>query len=400
MKNLICFLGFLASSFISFGQQPIAEFSLDCDLSENNNVFENISTPFFPACDCGIEGQSIILSDDADLSLDTLISDIFFDDFAISFYFKTSSGINVQELLSVGDNCSGDSTLRIYFLEDSGEILMDMSQSVQRSISLRAKVQQDKCWQHIIVSRDENDFFIYVNGELKTEVNSPFDIQIGSSQPINIGFGACVGIISNEFIGQIDELKIFNEHIQEFRAQELYVENNEILSRDTTVFLNDIIQINSVGICGNDVLWSPSNGIDNVNSETINVTGIETTSYVAIFTDPSDPLCVSIDTFNLIVIDPEDVKCEDLILPNVFTPNGDGINETFHILNGYIVEELKSFEIFNRWGEVVFETSNILDEWDGSFKGQEVQSSMLLYKIVYLCDGVEFVKSGNISILR
>ncbi len=400
MKNLICFLGFLVSSFISFGQVPIAEFNLDCSLSENNNIFDNIITPFFPACDCGIEGQSIILDEDTDLTLDTLISDIFFDDFAISFFFRTNSGINVQELFSVGDNCSGDSILRIYYLDDSAELLFDMSESVQRSITLRAKVQQDKCWQHIIISRNQNTFFIYVNGELSTEVISPNDIQIGADMPINIGFGPCVNVISNEYLGHLDEVKIFNQHIEEFRAQELYTLNNEITSRDTTVFIGDIISVNSLGICGSEIFWSPSIGINNVNSDTIEITGVETTTYIAVFTDPIDGQCVSIDTFNLTVIDPNDVMCEDLVLPNVFTPNGDGINETFHILNGFIVEELLSFQVFDRWGEVVFETENILEEWDGNFKEQEVQPSLLLYKIVYLCNGQELVKSGNVSILR
>jgi gliding motility-associated-like protein len=400
MKNLICFLSFIASSFILNGQTPIAEFDLDCNLAENNNIFENIDTPFFPGCDCGIEGQSIILSEDTDLTLDTLISDIFFDDFAISFYFKTSSGINVQELFSVGDNCSGDSTLRIYYLENSGELIVDMSQTVQRSISLRAKVQQDKCWQHIVISRNQNDFFIYVNGDLKTDVTSPNDIQIGNESPINIGFGPCVNVVSNEFEGHIDQLKIFDEHVQEFRVRELYIENNEIVSSDTTIFIDDVITVSSIGICGSEVSWSPSTGIDDVNASSINLTGVETTTYIAVFSDPTDPQCFSVDTFNLIVIDPEDVMCEDLILPNVFTPNGDGLNETFHILNGFIVEDLISFQVFNRWGEVVFETSSISDEWDGNFKGQRIQSSMLLYKIVYICDGNELVKTGNISILR
>lgn len=395
-------LGFvlIISVINAFGQQPIAEFDFDCSLEENNGIFNTITTPFFPLCECGVSDESIILSDNTDLTMDTLISSIFFDDFAISFYFKSLSSVNVQELISIGDNCSSDSTLRIYYLENSAELLVDMSQSVQRTISLRAEVDRNKCWQHVILSRNGNDFFIYVNGELKTEVNSPNDIQIGDKNPINIGFGPCVGVISNEFIGQIDELKIFDEHIQEFRAEEIYISNNEIVNNDTTIFINDVIEIQTTPICNSLVSWSPSTGVNDITNDTILLEGIESNSYIATFIEQSNSQCISTDTINIIVIDPDDVTCDDLILPNVFTPNGDGINETFHILNGFIVDELKSFEIFDRWGEVVFRTNNKSEEWDGSFKGSAVNSSMLLYKIVYVCNDVEIVKTGNVSILR
>ncbi len=400
MRELVLISFFIYSTCLLFGQQPIAEYSLDCDLSEENGFFDDITTPFFPSCQCGIEEESFVLSDQTDLSADTMISEIFADDFGISFYFKTNASSPVQELISVGDNCSSDSTFRVYYLEGSGEVIMEMSQSIQRTISLRATVDENKCWQHIIISRNINDFFIYINGELKAEVNSAFDIQIGNKFPINIGHGPCVSVISNEFLGQIDELKFFNQFIQQFRASELYIPNNEILSRDTTLFVGDEITINSVGNCNNTVFWSPALGINDVSSDTILLEGIETTDYVASFTDASGSQCISTDTIRIIVIDPNDLQCDDLILPNVFTPNGDGINETFHILNGFIVQELKTFEIFNRWGEVVFRTTNKSDEWDGNYKGQAVQSSMLLYKIVYICEGEELVKTGNISILR
>jgi len=383
-----------------FGQEPIASFGMDCSLAEDNGFYTDIVTPFFPGCDCGVEGESFRLNEDADLTLDTMISDVFGGDFAFSFYFQSESSINVQELLSVGTLCSSDSTMRMYYLDDSKEVLFDISQSVQRTISVRAEIDANKCWQHVVVSRSATTYYIYINGVLKTEVVADNDIQIGSQKPIKVGFGPCVGVISNEYQGLIDELKIFDEHVEGFLAEDLYIVNDEITSNDTTIFENDIVDVNSSVICGSTVQWAPPLGIDNITSDSISIEGIETTSYVATFVSGIGGQCFATDTFNLIVIDPDDLQCQDLVLPNVFTPNGDGINETFRILNGFIIEDLQSFQVFDRWGDVVFETTSKTGEWDGNFKSKAVNSSLLLYKIVYLCDGEEYVKTGNVSILR
>src|SRR5438874_7649950 len=57
-----------------------------------------------------------------------------------------------------------------------------------------------------------------------------------------------------------------------------------------------------------------------------------------------------------------------LFIPNAFTPNNDGINDYFGV-NG---EGLQNFHIliYNRWGQVIFESTNPHATWDGTFKGQ------------------------------
>ena len=56
-----------------------------------------------------------------------------------------------------------------------------------------------------------------------------------------------------------------------------------------------------------------------------------------------------------------------LWFPNSFTPNGDGHNDTYHPV-GKGVEKF-SMSIFNRWGELIFETNTLEPGWDGTFKG-------------------------------
>ena len=62
-----------------------------------------------------------------------------------------------------------------------------------------------------------------------------------------------------------------------------------------------------------------------------------------------------------------------MYIPSAFTPNGDGINDFF----GVKAEGIKSFnlQIFNRWGEVVFESESISNLWDGSFKGERIKNT-------------------------
>ena len=66
-----------------------------------------------------------------------------------------------------------------------------------------------------------------------------------------------------------------------------------------------------------------------------------------------------------------------LYAPNVFTPNGDGLND-FFLFKGTNVEEVE-WTIFNRYGEVVFEGESLLDRWDGHFRGQPVPSGTFTY---------------------
>jgi gliding motility-associated-like protein len=62
-----------------------------------------------------------------------------------------------------------------------------------------------------------------------------------------------------------------------------------------------------------------------------------------------------------------------LYIPSAFTPNGDGLNDSF----GVKAEGIKSFnlQIYNRIGELVFESDDIQNYWDGSYKGKKITST-------------------------
>ena len=102
------------------------------------------------------------------------------------------------------------------------------------------------------------------------------------------------------------------------------------------------------------------------------------------------------------VVDRDIVSCSDLLLPNTFTPNGDGINDNFGISNPFLIEQLISFEIFDKWGGRLFQTNDITGTWDGRRldSGVEVGNSSYVYRVSYICEGNNELITGVVNVLR
>ncbi len=87
--------------------------------------------------------------------------------------------------------------------------------------------------------------------------------------------------------------------------------------------------------------------------------------------------CIVSDTINISV---EDCQNPGIFIPNSFTPNGDGLNDVFYIKT---IAQFSKFNLFiyNRWGQLIFETDNADIGWDGTFNGKPVQMDVYNYKI-------------------
>ena len=88
-----------------------------------------------------------------------------------------------------------------------------------------------------------------------------------------------------------------------------------------------------------------------------------------------------------------------VFIPNVFSPNGDAINDILYV-RGEKVKEI-TFSIYNRWGELVFETQDINTGWDGTYRSKACDQAVYIYhaRVVY-DDGTEQEKKGNVSLVR
>jgi len=99
------------------------------------------------------------------------------------------------------------------------------------------------------------------------------------------------------------------------------------------------------------------------------------------------------------------VVIDDILLvyvPNAFTPDGDGINDLFiPVVNALDPEKYELF-VFNRWGEIIFNTESITTGWDGSHKGIKSKQDVYVWKIVAkdIIEGKKRVYYGHVSLLR
>jgi gliding motility-associated-like protein len=89
-----------------------------------------------------------------------------------------------------------------------------------------------------------------------------------------------------------------------------------------------------------------------------------------------------------------------IFVPKAWTPNKDGHNDKLFPICVNITE-LYYFRIFNRWGQLVFETNKIGEGWDGMFKGKEHVQDVITWTVEAMgVDGVHYKKAGNSVLLR
>ena len=144
------------------------------------------------------------------------------------------------------------------------------------------------------------------------------------------------------------------------------------------------------------VHWSPETGLNNANSFHPSVSPTVTTTYTVTMTDPAG--CPKTASVTIYVIS---LQCnpDDVFVPNTFTPNGDGKNDILFVRSNSISEIY--FAVYNRWGEMVFETSDIKKGWDGIFKGEPANPDVFAWYLTAKCyNKEEMKKKGNVTLVR
>lgn len=106
--------------------------------------------------------------------------------------------------------------------------------------------------------------------------------------------------------------------------------------------------------------------------------------------------CTYTDTVRIIALDESPL----VFAPNAFSPDGDGINDVFHIA-GFGERDVR-LTIFNRWGEQLWETTDIHTGWDGSYQGSVVKNGVYVYVLEYsgVCDTEERRVIGHVTVVR
>lgn len=96
-------------------------------------------------------------------------------------------------------------------------------------------------------------------------------------------------------------------------------------------------------------------------------------------------------------------RCEPrLLVPDAFTPNSDGVNDTFEVFPTYTTDY--DIKIFNRWGEIIFASDNAEQKWDGTYRGALYPSMLypyvISYKSQYFPERPKAYKRGSILLIR
>lgn len=159
---------------------------------------------------------------------------------------------------------------------------------------------------------------------------------------------------------------------------------------DVQAFYGDDIQLYATSTTSGDYIWSPSEYLSCVVCDNPIANPEQNFFYVVSYTDENG--CSASDSV-YIYYNPV------IYVPNTFTPDSDEFNSLFLSIGGNI----NTFEmlVFDRWGELVFESLDINIGWDGTYKGQNCQDGTYVWKI-NLTDfnGKEYNYVGHINLVR
>jgi gliding motility-associated-like protein len=160
---------------------------------------------------------------------------------------------------------------------------------------------------------------------------------------------------------------------------------------DTLIFKGQSVQIKSTG--GENYIWTPQNNLSCVNCSNPISTPLKTTIYTLSVVDING--CENNDSIIVRVS-----RKNEIFVPNIFTPNDDGQNDIVFI-KGHYIKKLLYWKIFDRWGELMFQTSDIEQGWDGTYKGRKVDMDRYIYLIELEDYGNSVIlKKGSITLIR
>lgn len=162
------------------------------------------------------------------------------------------------------------------------------------------------------------------------------------------------------------------------------------------IYYGQSANLYAIANSGYQFSWLPAESLNGMHIQNPVASPTMTTTYQVIVQDSWG--CSNTDTVTIFVLD---VTCSDpfIYVPNAFTPNGDGKNDILFVQSD-IVADLY-FAIYDRWGEKVFETTNILKGWDGKYKGKALDPAVFVYYLKATCINYRiFEKKGNITLIR
>ena len=170
-----------------------------------------------------------------------------------------------------------------------------------------------------------------------------------------------------------------------------------LLDTVAAVNLGETVLLSADAVNGNPVswLWTPDNFLNCATCQQTEAGPYY--NYVYNVQSVDDKGCIANATVRVNVI-PKYV----VFVPNAFTPNGDGANDFFEVFGNK--EAWKQFEVnvFDRWGERVYQSNDMNFKWDGVYNGKMLNPAVYVYlvKVVYLNNYSEKLFKGSVTLIR
>jgi gliding motility-associated-like protein len=161
---------------------------------------------------------------------------------------------------------------------------------------------------------------------------------------------------------------------------------------DTTIFKNETVQLfaeNAVSY-----VWYPNAYLSNPYiAEPVTTPPNDITYYVYALGENG---CDNLDTVHIHTIS----DCwKNYVMPNAFSPNGDGLNDVFRLFTTGD-ENVPGFAIFDRWGELIFHSTKLSEPWDGTSNGKNQENGVYFYILTAECEGAYETLYGTVTLIR
>jgi gliding motility-associated-like protein len=168
-------------------------------------------------------------------------------------------------------------------------------------------------------------------------------------------------------------------------------ETHAYAGNDTIIAENQPLQLQASG--GQYYNWSPSTGLSDDKIPNPIATLARSTSFVlTAFTEAG---CATTDTLNLKVF-----KGPSFYVPSAFSPNGDGKNDDFRFI-AVGMSKIASFQVYNRYGQLVYSSTQVMKGWDGTLGGVEQPAGTYVWVISGVdLSGQSHFKKGTVLLIR
>jgi gliding motility-associated-like protein len=161
---------------------------------------------------------------------------------------------------------------------------------------------------------------------------------------------------------------------------------------DITIYRNESTNLSASG--GISYSWFPSELVQNPEGAITNAAPLFTTNYSVMVTDING--CIAYDTV-LVSVEAN----SKIIVPTAFSPDGNGVNDIFRISKTLNIERLITFEVYDRWGILIFSTTDIKSGWDGTYNNSEQPIGSYTWLVKALdYDGGNVTRTGIVTLLR